>query len=248
MPPKTSADGKEDGAQSPKRERRHVHEQVFNHMRRGLMIGAFLPGQTMSLRKLAASFGTSPMPVREVLSRLVAANALEETANGSVGVPRLGPTRLADLFAVRETVEGMAAELAGKNADQALIAKLAEINKHLLEGIEKRDILACLSRNQEFHFTLYRASGSEVLMPMIESLWLQFGPTMYMSLLIPSMPWNAADHESILESLRAGKGSAVKRGIVHDIRTTGKALLSVSGSGGMSELPFAGRAALFMDF
>jgi DNA-binding GntR family transcriptional regulator len=73
---------------------------------------------------------------------------------------------------------------------------------------------------------------------LIESLWLQFGPTMYMSLLIPSMPWNAADHEDILKALKEGNAAAAKRGIVHDIRTTCRALLSVAGSNGI-ELPFA---------
>ena len=58
-----------------KPQRGHVHEHVLRYMCRGLMVGAFLPGQVMSLRKLAAGLGTSPMPVREVLSRLVAAKA-----------------------------------------------------------------------------------------------------------------------------------------------------------------------------
>src|SRR5690554_5458963 len=84
-----------------KGERRQVHEHVLSRMRRGLMVGAFLPGQVLSLRKLAAGLGTSPMPVREVLSRLIAAGALEETANGSVAPPRLGPDKLEDLFSVR---------------------------------------------------------------------------------------------------------------------------------------------------
>ncbi|MCA0342159.1 MAG: GntR family transcriptional regulator, partial [Proteobacteria bacterium] len=75
-----------DAAEKPARG--HVHEHVLRYMRRGLMVGAFLPGQVMSLRKLAVGLGTSPMPVREVLSRLVAANALEETKGGSVRVPR----------------------------------------------------------------------------------------------------------------------------------------------------------------
>jgi DNA-binding GntR family transcriptional regulator len=230
------SDGATNGA--VKRERGHVHEQVLRYMRRGLMIGAFLPGQVMSLRKLAAGFGTSPMPVREVLSRLVAANALEETKGGSVRVPRLSPEKLSDLFAVRELLEGMATELAAKKAKPALIAELNGINKQLLQAIDKRDIANCLSSNQKFHFTLYEAAESEVLLPLIESLWLQFGPTMYMSLLIPSMPWNAADHEDILKALKVGNAAAAKRGIVHDIRTTCRALLSVAGSNGI-ELPFA---------
>ena len=92
------------GKDGSKPARGHVHEHVLHYMRRGLMVGAFLPGQVMSLRKLAAGLGTSPMPVREVLSRLVAANALEETKGGSVRVPRLSPEKLRDLFSVREVL------------------------------------------------------------------------------------------------------------------------------------------------
>jgi DNA-binding GntR family transcriptional regulator len=234
----------EDGA---KPARGHVHEHVLNYMRRGLMVGAFVPGQVMSLRKLAAGLGTSPMPVREVLSRLVAASALEETAGGSVRVPKLRPEKLSDLFAVREMIEGMATEIAAKRAGPGLVAELTGINEQLLTAIEKRDILNCLSFNQKFHFTLYGASGSEVLMPLIESLWLQFGPTMYMSLLIPSMPWNASDHKGILAALEDGNAGAAKKGIVHDIRTTGKALLSVAGPDGV-DLPFARGPELQFDY
>ncbi|MFU0505547.1 GntR family transcriptional regulator [Pseudaminobacter sp. NGMCC 1.201702] len=232
------------GAKPP---RGHVHEHVLRYMRRGLMVGAFLPGQVMSLRKLAAGFGTSPMPVREVLSRLVAANALEETKGGSVRVPRLSPDKLSDLFAVREVLEGMATELAAKKAQPGLIEELTAINKELLTAIEERHILNCLSFNQQFHFTLYEAAASEVLMPLIESLWLQFGPTMYMSLLIPSMPWNASDHGEILAALKENNAAAAKKGIVHDIRTTCKALLSVAGPQGL-ELPFTHGPELQFDY
>ena len=211
------------------------------------MVGAFLPGQVMSLRKLAAGLGTSPMPVREVLSRLVAANALEETKGGSVRVPRLSPNKLSELFAVREVLEGMATEIVAGKAGSKLIDDFATINRQLLKAIEKRDILNCLSLNQKFHFTLYEGAASEVLMPLIESLWLQVGPTMYMSLQIPSMPWNASDHEHILTALRENNPAAARKGIAHDIRTTCKALLSVAGSQRM-ELPFAHGPELNFDY
>ena len=221
-----------------KPQRGHVHEHVLRYMCRGLMVGAFLPGQVMSLRKLAAGLGTSPMPVREVLSRLVAAKALDETSGGSVRVPRLSPEKLTDLFSVRELLEGEAAERAAKKATPALISELAAINKSLLQAIAKRDILNCLSCNQNFHFALYKSSESEVLAPLIETLWLQFGPTMYMSLLIPSMPWNASDHESILDALKARNALAVKKGVINDIRGTCRALLSIKSAQSI-ELPFA---------
>lgn len=231
---------------SAKPARGHVHERVLSYMRQGLMVGAFLPGQVMSLRKLAASLGTSPMPVREVLSRLVAATALEETKGGSVRVPRLSPRKLADLFGVREVIEGMAAELAGKNANPELVKELVAINEHLHAAIEKRDIHGCLVQNQKFHFRLYEAAGSEVLMPLIESLWLQCGPTMYLSLLIPSMPWDASAHEHILTALRQNSAAGARKGIASDVRGTLKALLSVSGANGV-ELPFTQGLGLQFD-
>jgi DNA-binding GntR family transcriptional regulator len=36
-----------------------------------------------------------------------------------------------------------------------------------------------LAANQAFHFRLYRAAGTTVLMPIIESLWVQAGPYLH---------------------------------------------------------------------
>jgi DNA-binding GntR family transcriptional regulator len=198
---------------------------VLQKLRKGLMVGAFVPGQVMSLRKLAASLGTSPMPIREAFKHLIAANALEELPNHSVRVARLSPERTAELFRVREVVEGMAAKIACENVTPELIHKLDGINRQLITAIGKRDILDCLAQNQSFHFTLYQAAGSATLMPLIESLWLQCGPTMYFSLLSPAMPWDASAHADILRGLRAKKPSLVQRALAQDMRTTAKNLL-----------------------
>lgn len=230
MPRIAEAERAESAAQPPKRVRGHVQNQVFERLRRGLMVGAFMPGQVMSLRKLATSFGTSPMPIREALTRLVVANALEETTNGSVCVPRLTPARLTEIFSVRELLEGAAVEAACRNCTPALIEVLTGINGELLDAIAKRDVLGCLSSNQRFHFTLYEAAGSEVLMPLIESLWLQFGPTMYLSLLSPDMPWDASAHFEILEGLSTAKPATARRGVLNDIRTTRRALVPAMAS------------------
>lgn len=203
-----------------------LQDQVLEQLRKGLMVGALIPGQVMSLRKLASSLGTSPMPVRGALSQLVAAGALEELPNRSVRVPRLSRNRLAELFQVREAIEGMAGRAACNFVTPDLIDRLEKINDDLIEAIAKRDILTCLATNQKFHFTLYQAGQTEVLMPLIESLWLQCGPTMYFSLLSPSMPWDASAHTEILSALRAGKPALVQRALARDVRTTARNLLN----------------------
>lgn len=203
-----------------------LQDQVLEQLSKGLMVGALIPGQVMSLRKLASSLGTSPMPVRGALSQLVAAGALEELPNRSVRVPRLSRSRLAELFQVREAIEGMAARAACNFVTPGLIGRLEKINEDLIQAIAKRNILTCLATNQKFHFTLYQAGQTEVLMPLIESLWLQCGPTMYFSLLSPSMPWDASAHAEILAALRAGKPNLVQRALARDVRTTARNLLN----------------------
>lgn len=209
---------------APSRGRGRIQGQVFERLRNGLMIGAFMPGQVLSLRKLAASFGTSAMPVREALTRLIVANALEGTESGSARVPKLTAARLHELFEIRERLEGMAAEGAARKSSPTAIAALERVNKDLLQAIAKRDLLGCLSLNQRFHFTLYGMAEYELLMPLIESLWLQFGPTIYLSLLMPDMPWDASEHAAMLEGLRARDPAMVRRSVITDIRTTGKSL------------------------
>jgi DNA-binding GntR family transcriptional regulator len=208
------------------RNRGHIQDDIAARLRNGLMVGAFIPGQVMSLRKLAAAFGTSPMPVRDALGQLVAANALEEMPNRSVGVPRLNSERVKELFELREMVEGLASRNACRNATPTLVRDLQAINRDLKSAIKKRDVLAALEANQKFHFTLYEAANSKVVMPVIESLWLQSGPTMYCSFLAPDMPWDASAHVEVLEGLRRRNPAAVQRAIARDIRTTSRHLVN----------------------
>jgi len=125
---------------------------------------------------VAAAYGTSAMPVREALSRLVAERALQTAPNRSIIVPVLTPARLDDLRQVRKIVEGAAVTRACARITSKGIAEMESIlaKQMPLEG--KSLIAEAVEANALFHFTLYRWSGSAVLLPVIESLWLQFGP------------------------------------------------------------------------
>lgn len=222
------------------RPRKGLQDRVYAQLKRGLMIGAFVPGQTITLRKLAETLGTSPMPVREAIAQLVTINALEILPNGSVAVPKLTKERFSELSMVRQMLEGMAAAEATAYATPQLISQLEQINKDLLKAIKAREILGCLSKNQEFHFALYMAYPSEVLLPVIETLWLQAGPMMYFSLAAPDTNWDASLHVLIIDALVKKDAATVKKLIEKDISTTARHLLKCSAfrgdSGPIAEL------------
>jgi len=210
----------------PRRGRANLQDMVYARLKHGLMVGAFVPGQILTLRKFAEALGTSPMPVREAIAQLVTANVLESLANGSVAVPRLTRKRFIELTEVRACLEGMAGAAAAERCTPDLVRRLAAINQQLLRAIKDKDSLECLAKNQEFHFTLYEASDSETLPPIIESLWLQAGPTMYFSLSGPNVVWDASVHEEIIAALKAGNAAAVRKGVEKDIRKTSRYLLN----------------------
>jgi len=157
-------------------QRETVQEQVYQALRDKLMRGGFQPGQKLKLNELAEAFGVSAMPVREALSRLTAERGLESLPNRTIRVPALHNDRLVDLMQARFAVEGLAVARAAETMTPETISALKTLVAAQIETDEHHFSEASAEQNRAFHFTIYRQSGSTVLLPIIESLWLQFGP------------------------------------------------------------------------
>jgi DNA-binding GntR family transcriptional regulator len=200
-------------------ERETVQERVYAILRDKLMRGGFEPGQRLKLAELASAFGTSAMPVREALNRLTAERAVESLPNRSVRVPALSKESLQDLMEARFAVEGLAVERAAANMTAETLATLRRLilaqsetdSEHVAEGSAEQ--------NRAFHFAIYRQSESTVLLPIIESLWLQFGPY----LRVASERFDGRDgrgtnfHVDIVDALSRGDGAGARAALESDI-------------------------------
>ncbi len=155
-----------------------LQEWVYQQLRQAIMVGRFVPGRSVTIRGVAEMLGVSLMPVREALRRLVAEHALELLANRRVSVPQMTPPKLDELCAARLALEPLAAVRALPAIDAARLAELKRIDAEVDAALAASDVETYLAKNQEFHLTLYRAGDSQVIIPLIESLWLQFGPFM----------------------------------------------------------------------
>jgi DNA-binding GntR family transcriptional regulator len=72
-----------------KLEREKLHDRAYLEVKKAIISGAIRPGVTITIRAMAAALGTSPMPVRKALRRLVAERALVMLPARSVTVPRM---------------------------------------------------------------------------------------------------------------------------------------------------------------
>ncbi len=158
--------------------RETLQDRVYAQLRNSLINGMFDAGDVLRIVDLAERLQTSTMPVREALGRLVSEQALESLPNRSVRVPLITRERLDDLARARILIEGQMVALALPNLKDDDFAVLKQINIDCDLAFEQhgKDIGHVTSAlNQQFHFHIYHAACSQVLIPIVESLWLQSG-------------------------------------------------------------------------
>lgn len=221
-----------------------LHEQVYQEVRRALMVGHYRPGEVITIRGLAGTLGTSPMPVRETLRRLVSERALEIGANRSVYVPVMTRAKYREIVNVRVALEGLAAEDAASRIPDEEIARLIEVDETIMRSSlrpgDAQDARAYLGLNQDYHFSIYRAAGSELLMHIIETLWLQVGPTLNYLLHDSVFAMKAAGtNRAIVDALAKRDGPLARQALVSDITHAAEYLYRElpDDSEGVAEIP-----------
>lgn len=198
--------------------RESLADQVHERLRRSLMRGEFLPEQPVSIRSLAETMGVSAMPVREALTRLVAEGALVTQANRAIRLPPLTREALAEITMIRLALEGLAAERAARAITRVERARLARLLEALQAAADRGAIDDYLVQNARFHSGVYRAARMELLMAMIEQLWLRVGPSI--RLCMPDAAHLAKSmqaHRRVLAALEAGDAAAARAAVAEDI-------------------------------
>jgi DNA-binding GntR family transcriptional regulator len=206
----------------------NLQEQLYQRIRDGLLAGRFQPGERLKIRDLAAEWGTSPMPVRAALQRLVAEGALEGEPQRSVRVPPMTRERYENIFQVRLGLEGLAVELATPRLTPADLTELRDCVVRMEHAIEQRQVQAYLNANSQFHLHLYRACGNPVLLRSIESLWLQVGPFFNRLFTGADLSLRLNDfHQDAFAAIEAGDAKAARQAMEQDLSYFARFLLNL---------------------
>jgi len=192
-------------------------QQVYQTLREQLITGRFEPGTSVSLRGIGASFGVGIMPVREAINRLSGERALEVRPNGRVVVPELTRSRFEELMQARLHLEPPCARLALPHMDAPRLAKMEACDKKMNKSYGAGDADTYMMENYRFHFELYRAGGSQVFVPLLESVWMQFGPFMRRVYEMSETTEIVDKHIMTLEAIRRRDEEALAVAIQADI-------------------------------
>jgi DNA-binding GntR family transcriptional regulator len=194
-----------------------VHDRVYRSLRARIMHGEIAPGEPLTLRGIAKTFGVSMTPAREAVRRLAAEGALTLSLSGRITTPALSNDRIEELATLRALLEPELAARALPRAHFALIDRLEAINQAVAQMVARHDAPGYIRLNLEFHRTLYLRAQSPAILQLTETVWLQLGPTMralYGRLQRTEPPRN---HRLILAALKAGDEPGLRLAVRTDV-------------------------------
>ncbi len=132
-----------------------------------IVLGQLLPGTPLQQEELAERFGVSRQPVRTALEILGARKLVSRRSDRTIEVLAISPSTSDEILAIRRILEPEALSLAFDhlNDRDMLTARQA------LEQFEIEPDYKMLAKfDLEFHMALYRPSGNETLLQLIQEL------------------------------------------------------------------------------
>jgi DNA-binding GntR family transcriptional regulator len=187
-----------------------LSDTVFRKIQSAIVRGDIAPGSKISEPELARVHGISRGPLREALHRLEGQKLIVRVPHVGARVVSLGQAQLAELYQIRESLEGLACRLAAERMPAEAIADL----RRVLDAHERDPAFqAGLGYYQQegdydFHYRIVQASGNEMLFRLLcDELYqlarmyrIQFSAT-------PNRPRQAfAEHHRILDAIADGDG------------------------------------------
>ncbi|ABG06039.1 transcriptional regulator, GntR family [Rubrobacter xylanophilus DSM 9941] len=191
-------------------------ERAAAVLREAILDGTLPPSSWLRETELARELGMSRTPVREALKRLAAEGLVEITARQAAVVARMTLEDILEVYAVRETLEGLAARLAARHRGPDHLRRLEGLLSRM-ERSEEPSGLAAL--NLEFHRVIREAARNRYLerfLAHVEFAVRRFGRTTFE---VPGRPQEALDeHRRLVAAIAAGDAGEAERLAVGHMR------------------------------
>jgi DNA-binding GntR family transcriptional regulator len=177
-------------------------EFALRVMRTAIRSGQLMPGEHLREADIAKWLRISRTPVREAFHSIIADGLLVAGPWNGVMVADLDQNQLVELYAVREVLEGAAAELAAKHASNAEIEHMFEIAESELGA--KDDAARLVLINSELHHAIYAAAHNRYLLQSLSTVTDALGLLRHSTFVLPgSVEQAREEHLEIINSIRS---------------------------------------------
>ena len=131
--------------------------------------GKYSAGSKISETELATTFNVSRGPLREAIMKVQSLGLVEKVPHVGARVVKLTQTKLTEIYAVREALEGMAANLACQHITHQEIQALSDLLEQHKVHIHSVDGSSyCRQQgNDDFHYLIIKASRNSKLITLL---------------------------------------------------------------------------------
>lgn len=184
-----------------------VQKDAYTLILEAIDAGVYKPGDRLVESELADRFGVSRTPVREALQRLETQSMLSRDGRSLI-VASLDHNQLAELYAVRTELEGLAARLAARHAtdeEMRFLRMMVDEDQALLGGDPR-----VLSRaNKRFHKQIHLASHNRFLVQQLDLVHRSMALMATTSFAAEGRDaMGLAEHDAIVRAIEARDGEA----------------------------------------
>ncbi|MER5541670.1 GntR family transcriptional regulator [Streptomyces sp. NPDC001118] len=190
-------------------------DRVYAHVKQGVLDRRYEGGTLLTEGELAEAVGVSRTPVREALLRLEVEGLIRLYPKKGALVLPVSAQEIADVVETRQLVEEHAARKAVPAAP-GLLERLTELLELQKAQAAAGDLAGAAITDRSFHAEIVRSGGNEILSRLYDQLrdrQLRMGVAVMHS--HPDrIAKTLAEHEEILDALRAGDAEAAVE-VVH---------------------------------
>lgn len=195
----------------PIRRRGDAVNATTHALREAILEGDLPMGAWLREESIAEVLGVSRTPLRESLSRLAEEGLVERTAGGGARVSVLSVEDVAAVYQVRGSLESLAAGIAARRADPAVIARLRGLHRDLEAAAEAGDSERFHRVNMQFHAAFTEIGDSRYLSRLLGIVYQAVRRVGTQTFSAARMAEIVDEHAAIVDAVSAGDDDAAVR-------------------------------------
>jgi DNA-binding GntR family transcriptional regulator len=151
-------------------------EQVYETLHAWIANGDLPPGYRLRVRDIAEQVGTSVMPVRLAVRRLVEVGLVVHEPYKGARVRGLDVNELKHAYDIRITLEAEAARVGAAHASPDVARQMDDHWRQLDAAARAGDVIEALAHDEAMLECLYASTRNEILVDIIRHLWHRCRP------------------------------------------------------------------------
>lgn len=218
---------------APHLSHKQLRRWVADRLRADILEGQLKPGEWLRQERLAQEYGVSQMPIREAFKELAAEGLVEHVPYRGVRVVEFAADDVADLYAQRGFLEGIAARAAATLITQVELDELRALLSQMAQRLGPQQLTEYRELNRRFHQVVFQASHRAYLVRTLGQLWDAFPNMLWGNFAqtavepLPDRNLNdVEEHQAILTALENHDPDAAERLVRQHIESAARQLVA----------------------